>query len=108
MQSPSPNTDVLIVGAGPTGFALALALTARRRNISIVDSQPEGQNTSPASVVYSSTLEVLEPYGAAQRLVAQGIRARRFTTRDHDQVLIVVPFDRFPTAFPFSSWSLRP
>src|SRR5438094_3429482 len=102
MQSPSPNTDLLIVGAGPTGLALALALTACGRNISIVDSQPEGQNTSRASVVYSRTLAVLEPYGAAQRLVAQGIRERRFTIRDHDQVLMVVPFDRLPTAFPFT------
>jgi len=61
MQSASPNTDVLIVGAGPTGLALALALTARGRNISIVDSQPEGHNASRASVVDSRTLEVLEP-----------------------------------------------
>jgi 2-polyprenyl-6-methoxyphenol hydroxylase-like FAD-dependent oxidoreductase len=102
MQSPSPNTDVLMVGAGPTGLALALALTARGRSISIIDSQPGGQNTSRASVVYSRTLEVLEPYGVAQRLVAEGIRARRFTIRDHDQVLMVVPFDRLPTAFPFT------
>ena len=32
----------------------------------------------------------------------RGIRARRFTIRDHDQVLMVVPFDRLPIAFPFT------
>ena len=30
----------------------------------------------------------------------RGIRARRFTIRDHDQVLMVVPFDRLPTSIP--------
>src|SRR5205807_2563234 len=29
MESPPPTTDVLIVGAGPTGLTLALALTPR-------------------------------------------------------------------------------
>ena len=47
-------------------------------------------------------LEVLEPYGVSGRLVAQGIRARRFTIRDHDQILLVGPFDRLHTAFPYT------
>ena len=53
-------------------------------------------------MVYSLTLEVLEQYGVARRLAALGIRARRFTIRDRDQVLMVVPFDRLLTAFPFA------
>jgi hypothetical protein len=32
MQSPSPNTGVLVIGAGPTGLAPALALSARFRS----------------------------------------------------------------------------
>jgi hypothetical protein len=36
--------------------------------------------SSRASVVYSHTLKVLEPYGVAQRLASQGIHARRFTS----------------------------
>jgi 2-polyprenyl-6-methoxyphenol hydroxylase-like FAD-dependent oxidoreductase len=102
MTSPTPTADVLIVGAGPTGLAAALALSARGRHVTIVDNQAQGQNTSRASVIYSRTLEILEPYGVAQRLVALAIRARRFTIRDHDRVLMVVPFDRLPTAFPYT------
>jgi 2-polyprenyl-6-methoxyphenol hydroxylase-like FAD-dependent oxidoreductase len=66
----------------------------------VADKQAEGQNTSRASVVYPRTLEVLEPYGVTERLAAEGIHARRFTIRDRDRVLMSVPFDRLPTAYP--------
>jgi 2-polyprenyl-6-methoxyphenol hydroxylase-like FAD-dependent oxidoreductase len=61
MKSPTSPADVLIVGAGPTGLAVALSLTARGRHVAIVDNQAEGQNRSRASVIYSRTLKVLEP-----------------------------------------------
>ncbi len=67
------STEVLVVGAGPTGLTAAVSLLARGREVTVIDNQAEGRNTSRASVVYSRTLEVLEPYGVAQRLVAQGI-----------------------------------
>ena len=96
------TTDVLVVGAGPTGLTSAVSLVARGRDVTLIDSQDEGQNTSRAAVVYSRTLEVLEPYGVAQRLAAQGIHARRFTIRDRDRVLMDVPFDWLPTAYPYT------
>jgi 2-polyprenyl-6-methoxyphenol hydroxylase-like FAD-dependent oxidoreductase len=98
-----PGTaETLIVGAGPTGLSVALALLARGREVTVVDKQAEGQNTSRASVVYSRTLEVLEPYGVAHRLASRGIHAPRFTIRDRDSVLMTVPFDHLPTAFPYT------
>jgi 2-polyprenyl-6-methoxyphenol hydroxylase-like FAD-dependent oxidoreductase len=96
------TTDVLVVGAGPTGLTTAVSLLARGREVTVIDNQDEGQNTSRASVVYSRTLEVLEPYGVAQRLISQGIHARRFTIRDRDRVLMNVPFDWLPTAYPYT------
>lgn len=95
-------TEVLVVGAGPVGLSVAVSLVARGRAVTVVDKQAEGANTSRASVVYPRTLEVLEPYGVAERLAMQGIRASRFTIRDRDKVLMVVPFDRLPTAYPYT------
>lgn len=94
--------DVLVIGAGPTGLTLAICLLARGRHVAIVDKVEEGDNTSRAAVVYPATLEELEPYGVAERLVGKGIRASRFTIRDRDRVLMPVPFDKLRTAFPFT------
>jgi 2-polyprenyl-6-methoxyphenol hydroxylase-like FAD-dependent oxidoreductase len=95
-------TDVLIVGAGPTGLALAAALQARGVDAVVVDRLTAGANTSRAAVVNARTLEVLEALGVSERLVAQGIPASRFTIRDGHRTLIPVDFSTLPTRYPYS------
>ena len=73
------RTDVAIVGAGPTGLALAVTLAAAGIEFVIVDRLAEGANTSRAAVVHARTLEVLDELGAAQALIGRGVRVDRFT-----------------------------
>ena len=96
------DTDVLVVGAGPSGLTLAAALVARGVRVCVIDAQAEGANTSRAAVVHARTLEVLESLDVAQRLVARGIPARRFTIRDRDRVLMPITFDDLPTRYPYT------
>lgn len=97
-----PESDVLIIGAGPTGLTLATALASRGIRPVVVDRQPEGSNTSRAAVVHAHTLEVLETIGVADRLVKRGIHAPRFTIRDRDRILIPLPFDALPSRYPYT------
>ncbi|MBF6210818.1 FAD-dependent oxidoreductase [Nocardia puris] len=96
------TTEVLIVGAGPVGLAAALALVQRGHDVTIVDNQAEGANTSRAAVIHPHTLELLEPYGVTPALVARGVHIPTFTIRDRDRVLVEVPFDNLPTAYPYT------
>jgi 2-polyprenyl-6-methoxyphenol hydroxylase-like FAD-dependent oxidoreductase len=96
------TTDVLVVGAGPTGLTVAVGLARQGRHVTVVDGQATGATTTRAAVVHARTLELLEPYGVADRLVARGIHAPRFTIRDRDRVLVSVPFDGLPTAYPYT------
>jgi 2-polyprenyl-6-methoxyphenol hydroxylase-like FAD-dependent oxidoreductase len=96
------DTDVLIVGAGPCGLALAAALAVDGIRTLVIDRLAEGANTSRAAVVHARTLEVLEPIGVASRLVEQGLQARRFTVRDRDRVLVPIGFDQLPTRYPYA------
>lgn len=96
------ETDVLVVGAGPTGLTLAAALAAQGVRVQVVDQQAEGANTSRAAVVHARTLEVLEPLGVAGALVARGLQASRFTIRDRDRVLIPIAFDGLPSRYPYT------
>jgi len=107
MNIPSPpndafDTDVLIVGAGPTGLTLATALARRGVPVVLIDRLREGHNTSRAAVVHARTLEVLEPLGVTAALVQRGLHAGRFTVRDRDQVLVPIAFDDLPTRYPYT------
>ncbi|WP_433499271.1 FAD-dependent oxidoreductase [Sphaerimonospora sp. CA-214678] len=96
------TTDVLVVGAGPTGLTTAISLAGRGLDVIVADDQAEGANTSRAAVVHARTLEVLEPLGVSERLVAQGLHAPRFTIRDRNGILVSVRFDTLPTPYPYS------
>ncbi|RYF09034.1 MAG: pentachlorophenol monooxygenase [Comamonadaceae bacterium] len=96
------DTDVLIVGAGPTGLTLGAALAAQGAQALVIDRLAEGANTSRAAVVHARTLEVLEPLDLASRLIARGLKAKQFTIRDRDRVLVPIAFDRLPTRYPYT------
>ena len=96
------DTDVLIVGAGPTGLTLAASLLVRGIRATIVDRQNAGANTSRAAAVNARTLEVLEGLDVARRLVKEGIEAPLFSIRDGSKVLIPIDFSHLPTAYPYT------
>jgi 2-polyprenyl-6-methoxyphenol hydroxylase-like FAD-dependent oxidoreductase len=96
------QTDVVIVGAGPTGLTLADALAARGVPFAIVDQAPEGGNTSRAAVIHARTLEVLDQIGVSRRLVDRGVVVPYFAIKDRDRTLLTVPFDTLPTVYPYT------
>jgi 2-polyprenyl-6-methoxyphenol hydroxylase-like FAD-dependent oxidoreductase len=66
------DTDVLIVGAGPTGLVLALWLTRLGVRVRIVDKTPEPGTTSRAVAVQARTLELYCQIGLADALIERG------------------------------------
>jgi 2-polyprenyl-6-methoxyphenol hydroxylase-like FAD-dependent oxidoreductase len=96
------DTDVLVIGAGPTGLALATSLVSRGIETTIVDRQAAGANTSRAAVVNARTLEVLEGLDVSRRLVKEGVQAPLFSIRDRNRTLIPIDFSALPTAYPYS------
>jgi 2-polyprenyl-6-methoxyphenol hydroxylase-like FAD-dependent oxidoreductase len=96
------TTDVLIIGAGPTGLTLATALVSKGVSAVLVDRQAAGANTSRAGVVNARSLEVLEEFDVARRLVKEGIQAPVFTIRDRQRTLIRIDFGELPTVYPYS------
>jgi 2-polyprenyl-6-methoxyphenol hydroxylase-like FAD-dependent oxidoreductase len=96
------DTDVLVVGAGPTGLTVAASLIAHGARVILVDKLPEGQNTSRAAAVNARTLEVLEDLDVTRRMVKAGLIAPRFTMREGRRILIPVDFSDLPTKHPYT------
>ncbi|OBB97615.1 FAD-dependent oxidoreductase [Mycobacterium sp. 852002-30065_SCH5024008] len=96
------DTDVLVVGAGPTGLTLAATLLSRGIRVVVVDKLAEGANTSRAAAVNARTLEVLEELDVARRMVKAGLIAPRFTMREGRRILIPVDFSELPTDHPYT------
>jgi 2-polyprenyl-6-methoxyphenol hydroxylase-like FAD-dependent oxidoreductase len=65
-------TDVLICGAGPVGMTMASELLRFGLNVRIVDAAPARTDKSKALVLWSRSIELLEPSGLSERFVLAG------------------------------------
>ena len=96
------RTDVLVVGAGPTGLSLACRLARRGIDHLVVDHAPPGANISHGAVVHARTLEVLDNIDASAPLIRRGVAVQHFTLRDGDEKLLAAHFSELPTRYPFA------
>ena len=67
-----PETDVVVVGAGPTGLMLACELRLAGAEVTVVERLPERTGESRAGGIHSRTLEVLDQRGISDRFLAAG------------------------------------
>ena len=66
------QSDVLIIGAGPTGLVLALWLSKLGVNVRIIDKTAEPGTTSRALAVQARTLELYRQLDLTEAVVARG------------------------------------
>jgi 2-polyprenyl-6-methoxyphenol hydroxylase-like FAD-dependent oxidoreductase len=84
---PSNTTEVIIVGAGPTGLALACQLTRYGVDFIIIDQKEGVTPYSKALGVHARTLEIYDQIDLAQPAIAQGTIAGRVRMLERGEVL---------------------
>ena len=97
-------TDVLIVGAGPTGLALAVQLIRYGIDFLIIDMRDGITPYSKAIGVQARTLEIYQQIDLADRLVDQGLIAKGVRLLEGGEAKAEVPLSTLgegKSPFPF-------
>jgi 2-polyprenyl-6-methoxyphenol hydroxylase-like FAD-dependent oxidoreductase len=66
------QTDVLVVGAGPTGLVAALSLAEAGLSVQVIDEEWRPAGHSYALALHSRSLRLLDDLGLGQAAIAQG------------------------------------
>lgn len=95
------HTDVLIVGAGPTGLILATELARRGVSCRIIEKRLERSTRSKALAVHARTLELLDLLGLADEFVRRGYTSPGFSLRANARRPLRANLHGLDSAFPF-------
>ena len=98
------DTDVLIVGAGPTGLMLANQLMRRGVRPMIIDRHSGPAQQSRAMAVQARTLEIYSKMGIAEKsleLGARGTAANMWASGEHTARIPIGDIGKAMSPFPF-------
>jgi 2-polyprenyl-6-methoxyphenol hydroxylase-like FAD-dependent oxidoreductase len=92
----STSSEPVIVGAGPVGVAAALFLARAGTRVRLVDRAARPRTHSRALVVNPRTLQLLEPTGVTEQLLAIGKRIVGAQFRNEGRVVAQLSLDQLP------------
>ncbi|KAK0735414.1 FAD binding domain-containing protein [Apiosordaria backusii] len=98
VKIPTTDCDVLIVGSGPVGMALALELALHRVSFRIIDKLHAPSHTSRALIIQPRTLELFSRYGAAEELIPRGRILQGMAICLDGKPAGVIPLNEFKSA----------
>ena len=79
----SDDFGVVVVGGGPVGLCLAMLLGSRGMDVCLVEANAEVDVDLRASTFHPPTLDMLEPYGITERMLADGLPCPHWQIRLH-------------------------
>ncbi|MFC5140657.1 FAD-dependent monooxygenase [Actinomycetospora rhizophila] len=90
------ETDVLVIGAGPTGLMLAAELALAGVRCRVLERRAETSNLTRAFAVHARTLELLDARGLADQLLPRGVPVREIAPAPGATVDLGELDSRFP------------
>src|SRR5215212_9775640 len=90
------DVDVVVVGAGPTGLALAGELRLAGVDCRVLERRAAEPNLTRAFAVHARTLELLDARGLADEVVRRGIPVRSVAPTPGANLDLTTIRSRFP------------
>lgn len=98
---PKSDIDVLVVGSGPTGLALAFELRRHGLRCRIVDQNDAPSIWSKAQAIHARTLELLERAGVVDELLEDGKKIQQVTVYTEKRAVAHVHIEGLDTHYPY-------
>ncbi|ORW10545.1 FAD-dependent oxidoreductase [Mycolicibacter longobardus] len=95
------NTDVLVVGAGPTGLTIATELARRGIRTRIVDAAAGPNTETRALGMQARSLELFEKQGITSELLARGLQTHTFNVFSENRQILRASFAELDSPYPF-------
>ncbi|WP_020567568.1 FAD-dependent monooxygenase [Neolewinella persica] len=98
------STQVIVVGAGPTGLSLACMLRHYGVDVVLIEKVREPVSYSKAMVIHARSMEAFDEIGLADEIISQGQVMERINIMTNGQISEVVElteFGRGLTKFPY-------
>ena len=96
IAQPGVTLDVAVIGAGPVGLFLGLALAQEGIEVAVFERRPERRGGSRSIGVHPPSLELLDELGLAERFLARGVKVERGHAFDEAGACGVIEFARCP------------
>ncbi|RAV06247.1 hypothetical protein DQP55_24090 [Mycolicibacterium sp. GF69] len=97
----SDRTDVLVVGAGPTGLTMANELARRGIQARVVDAAAAPNTETRALGMQARSLELFERQGITDELLTRGLKARVFNVFSENRQILRADFAGLTSPYPF-------
>lgn len=101
MNTTTNKTNILIVGAGPTGLTMASELTRHGIPCRIIDKKPGVTDKTKALSVQSRTMEVFEDIGIINEVLERGRIVGGFSFYTEGKRIFQVASGELDTPYPF-------
>src|SRR5918998_1940499 len=95
------DADVMVVGAGPVGLALAIGLTRQRLKVRLIDKAAETKREARAGVIWPRAREVLADFGVEDTFEQAANELRSVAVYAEGDRLGELELGRLATAYPF-------
>src|SRR5262249_8158479 len=102
MTAPAEVTEVVVVGAGPTGLTLAVRLGQLGGPDRGGGAHGGPVQESRATLVHAATLEILDELGVAGELIAAGVRVNRIVFSNRGRVVARIGLTNVPSRYRFA------
>ena len=99
------ETDVLVVGAGPTGLAAAIELRQRGLDCRVVEKESSAVESSRALGIQPRTLQIFDDMGVLERILDEGFRVTGASVYEGSTEVLRLDMDALSgTPYPFLWW----